>query len=34
MSDITKFFQIATKIRDLSNKFENGEDPKNIREFF
>ena len=32
MSDITKFFQKGTKKRDLSDKFETGEDPKKVRE--
>ena len=32
MSDITKFFQRGTKKRDLSDKSETGEDPKEVRE--
>ena len=32
MSDITKLFQRGTKKRDLSDKYETGEDPKKVRE--
>ena len=32
MSNITKFFERATKKPDLSDKSETGEDPKKVRE--